>query len=43
MLLAETVRHAGPRELLIVDSLLISVGIAETKLFASFLTRPHDA
>lgn len=36
ILLAETVRHAEPRELLVVDSLLIPLGISETKLFASF-------
>ena len=39
ILVAETVRHAEPRELLIVVGLLIPVGMAETKLFASFLTR----
>ena len=39
MLLAETVRHAEPRELLVVGSLLIPVSIAETKLFASLLAR----
>jgi hypothetical protein len=38
MLLAETVRHAERRELLIIFGLLIPVGLAETKLFASFLT-----
>jgi hypothetical protein len=39
ILVAEAVRHAAPRELLIVACLLLPVGIAETKLFASFLTR----
>lgn len=37
ILFAETVRHAEPRELLIVGGLLIPVGLAETKLFASFV------
>ena len=39
ILIAEAVRHAEPRELLIVGCLLVPVGLAETKLFASFLTR----
>jgi hypothetical protein len=39
ILAAETVRHAEPRELLIVGGLLIPVGMAETKLLASFLAR----
>ncbi len=42
ILVAETVRHAEPRELALVGCLLVPVGIAETKLFASFLTRQHD-
>ena len=42
ILLAETVRHAEPRELLIVGGLLIPVGLAETKLFASFVTDQRD-
>jgi hypothetical protein len=42
MLLAETVRHAGSRELLIVGALLIPVGFAETKLLASFVTDHRD-
>lgn len=42
MLLAETVRHAEPRELLIVGGLLIPVGLAETKLLASFVTDRRD-
>jgi hypothetical protein len=42
ILVAEAVRHAAPRELLIVGCVLLPVGIAETKLFASFLTRQHD-
>jgi hypothetical protein len=39
ILVAETLRHTAPGDLLIVGMLLIPVGIAETKLFASFLTR----
>jgi hypothetical protein len=39
ILVAETLRHAEPRELIIVGCLLVPVGIAGTKLFASFLTR----
>ena len=38
ILVAEAVRHGEPRDLLIVVCLLIPVGMAETKLFASFLT-----
>ena len=38
ILVAVSVRHASPRELLIVGALLLPVGLAETKLFASFLT-----
>ncbi len=37
ILAAETVRHAEPRELLLVGCLLVPVSIAETRLFASFL------
>jgi hypothetical protein len=40
ILVAETVRHAQPRELIIVGCLLVPVGIAETRLFASLLARP---
>jgi hypothetical protein len=39
ILVAESVRHPGPRELFLVGCLLVPVGLAETKLFASFLTR----
>lgn len=39
ILVAEAVRHAAPRDLLIVGCLLLPVGLAGTKLFASFLTR----
>jgi hypothetical protein len=39
ILLAETVRHGEPRELLLVVCLLVPVGVAETQLFVSFLTR----
>ena len=42
ILVAETVRHAEPRELFLVGCLLVPVGLAETKLFASFLTRERD-
>lgn len=38
ILLAETIRHAEPREFLFVGGLLIPISIAEMKLFASFLT-----
>jgi hypothetical protein len=37
ILVAEAVRNATPRDLLIVGCLLVPVGLAETKLFASFL------
>lgn len=37
ILLAETVRHAGPRDLLVVACVLVPVSAIETKLFASFL------
>jgi hypothetical protein len=37
ILVAEAVRNAAPRDLLIVGCLLLLVGLAETKLFASFL------
>lgn len=39
ILLAETVRHDEARELLIVGTLLIPVGLAEAKLFVSFMKR----
>jgi hypothetical protein len=39
ILVAEAVRHAAPRDLLIVGCLLLPVGLAEAKLFASFLTQ----
>ena len=38
ILVAEAVRNAAPRDLLIVGCLLLPVGLAGTKLFASFLT-----
>jgi hypothetical protein len=38
ILVAEAVRHASPRDLLIVGCLLPPVSLAGTKLFASFLT-----
>lgn len=37
ILVAEAVRNVAPRDLLIVGGLLLPVGLAETKLFASFL------
>ncbi|MGH9757955.1 MAG: hypothetical protein ACRD4M_09470 [Candidatus Acidiferrales bacterium] len=43
LLLAESARHDGFRDLLIVGCLLVPVTVAETKLFASFLTRQNDA
>ena len=42
ILVAEAVRHAAPRDLFIVGCLLLLVGLAETKLFASFLTRERE-
>ena len=42
ILLAETIRHAEPREFLLVGGLLIPIGIAELKLFASFLTHQES-
>lgn len=43
LLVAEAVRHTAPRELLLVGSLLLPVGLAGTKLAASFLTRQSGA
>jgi hypothetical protein len=37
ILIAETVRHAEPRELFLLGCLLFAVGLAEAKLFVSFL------
>jgi hypothetical protein len=42
ILLAETVRHAEARELLIVGTLLIPVGLAEAMLFVSFMKREES-
>jgi hypothetical protein len=42
LLVAETVRHSSPREVLIVGTLLIPVGLIETRLFASFLSRQRS-
>ena len=39
ILIAETVRHAEPRELLILGCLLFPVGLTGAKLFASFRRR----
>ena len=38
ILVAETMRHGEPRELLLIGGLLVPVSIAETKLFAKFVT-----
>lgn len=43
ILIAEAVRHVAPRDLLIVFCLLVPVGVAETKLFVSFLAQQHSA
>ena len=43
MLLAEGFRHEEPRELGLVGCLLVPVGIAEMKLFSSFLVREDEA
>src|SRR5579872_630564 len=42
ILLAETVRHGEPREVLLVVCLLVPIGLAETQLFVSFLTRQES-
>ncbi len=42
ILAAETLRHAEPRELLLVGCLLVPVSLAETKLLASFLKRQES-
>jgi hypothetical protein len=39
ILIAETVRHAEPRELFLLGCLLFPVGLTGAKLFASFLRR----
>lgn len=39
ILMAESVRYADPRDLLVAGSLLVAVGAAEMKLLASFVTR----
>jgi hypothetical protein len=39
ILVAETVRHGEPREVLFVVCQLVPIGLAETQLFVSFLTR----
>ena len=39
ILVAASVRHAEQRELVIIGSFLVPIGITETKLFASFVTR----
>jgi hypothetical protein len=43
ILVAEAVRNAAPRELLIVGCLLLPVGVAGSRLAASFLTRQSGA
>jgi hypothetical protein len=42
ILVAETARHPEPRELVLVGCLLLPVGLAETKLLVSFLTRQES-
>jgi hypothetical protein len=42
LLAAETVRHAEPRELLLLGCLLFPVGLAGARLFVSFLTRQES-
>ena len=42
ILIAETVRHGEPREVLFVVCLLVPIGLAETRLFVSFLTRQES-
>jgi hypothetical protein len=41
ILVAETLRHSEPREIVIVGGLLVSIGVVETKLFSSFVAG-HD-
>ena len=43
ILLAEAVRHAEPREVVLVVCLLVPICFAETKLFSSFLERQNGA
>jgi hypothetical protein len=42
ILVAETVRHGEPREVFLVVCLLVPIGLAETQLFISFLTRQQS-
>jgi hypothetical protein len=42
ILVAETVRHGESREVLVVVCLLVPIGLAETQLFVSFLTRQES-
>jgi hypothetical protein len=42
ILVAETVRHGEPREVLVVVCLLVPIGLAETQLFVSFFTRQES-
>lgn len=42
ILLAEAIRHAETRELVLVSCLVVPVGIAEMMLFATFLARQDD-
>ena len=42
ILVAETVRHGEPREVRFVVCLLVPIGLAETQLFVSFLTRQES-
>jgi hypothetical protein len=43
ILVAAAVRHGAPRDLLIVGCLLLPIGLAGTKLLASFLTSQNNA
>lgn len=42
ILVAETVRHGEPREVLLVVCLLVPIGLAETQLFVSFFARQES-
>jgi hypothetical protein len=42
ILMAETARHGEPRELVLVGCLLLPVGLAEVRLFASFLSQSRE-
>lgn len=42
ILVAEAIRHSSHQDLLVIASLLLPVGIAETKLITSFVSHKHD-